>query len=1059
MAEAGNIIGKTLNHYHIESELGRGGMGTVYLAEDNRLNRKVALKVLPPEMAENSINLVRFKREVKTLASLNHPNIVTIYSVEEAEGLHFYTMELVDGKNLSQLIPGEGLPLDVFFTISVPLVDALRVAHERNITHRDLKPDNIIVCEDGRVKVLDFGLAKLMDVTIEEADTASHNKIDGLTRDGAVIGTLAYMSPEQAMGKTLDQRSDIFSLGIILYQMATGKHPFDGSTSLEIISAIMKDPPQSMTVYNNNLPASLWEITSKCLAKRPEQRYQSSSDVHQELNRLKMQYESGEDLVGTGEREKLSHLFSHVQSLTNGLKRPGFWLVSLSVLFLALVSFFFLSQKENIPVAISQTPNIAVLYFDDLTGSENWQWLSKGLPSMLITGLAQMPEISVVSSQRIYEVMNKHGQDARGSINKALLGTIGRQCNANYVIIGSILQTPTGVRIDVQIEDSVKGKLLDACSVVGSDIFALVDELVVKIGETFNVKPLQKRGITEITTASLDAFELYTKGQEANMGLRWYDAIDYFEKAIEIDPTFALAYFELSRLGSKINESEQVKVAREYREKVLANLDRLPERKQLLIRADYALDSDRGQFIWTKKRDVENGRQLLEKLIERYPDEEEAYIMLSTLYLDDLMDFDKAFRTMKKGVDTIPQSGTLLNQYGYYLQRIPRHDEALKVLETYARLNPDEPNPYDSLGEAKIKTGYPREAIDFYSKALSIDEKFISAYNGRGYASMMLGQYESAFKDFQRGIDMMKGIGLNKKSIPSFMSSQGPSIKAQIGEVTAAHELLAGNVKHYLQYGNEIDVAWCNLVRAKLFLEEKKYDKAHEIVDEVRTAIEDKISPAIISILPALTEFVDGVVYAHSGNIEKAKDAATRLKTLMIDSYSPERLRYHLLLGEIALAEKDYETAVSEFTRAEPVSDIIFMTQRSENIFDHWWPFRDGIARTWEARGNIDNAISEYTRLIGNGPEMTWISPLDPRFYIKLARLYEKKNEKELAANAYQEYLSICKNADADHPLVLEAKKYLQKLAFAPKEYVISETLYSSSSRARTRSMNWTIRS
>jgi len=286
------MIGRTLSHYKILEKLGSGGMGDVYLAEDTDLERRVALKVLPPELAESEERRARFQREAKAVAALNHPHIVTVHSVEHADGVHFITMELVRGKTLSELIPRKGLSLAKFLEIAIPLADAVAAAHEKGVLHRDLKPENLMLSDEGRLKILDFGLAKLKP----EAGVTGVSELptESRTGEGKIVGTVAYMSPEQAEGKSLDARSDIFSLGIVLYEMATGERPFRGETPASVLSAILKDTPRTVTEVHPHLPHSLGKIIRRCLVKDPEHRFQTAKDLRNELEELKQEMDSGE---------------------------------------------------------------------------------------------------------------------------------------------------------------------------------------------------------------------------------------------------------------------------------------------------------------------------------------------------------------------------------------------------------------------------------------------------------------------------------------------------------------------------------------------------------------------------------------------------------------------------------------------------------------------------------------------------------------------------------------------------------------------------------------------
>jgi dienelactone hydrolase len=286
------MIGRTLSQYRILEKLGEGGMGAVYVAEDTELHRQVALKVLPPEMADYPDRLRRFKQEARAVAALNHPNIVTVFSVEEAEGLHFITMELVRGRPLTDLISGDGLGAERLLELAVPLADAVAAAHKRGIVHRDLKPDNVMLDEEGRLKVLDFGLAKLGPAEQAGTDTTVAAEAT-VTAEGSILGTVAYMSPEQAQGKAVDSRSDVFSLGILLYEMATGRRPFHGDNNLSILTSILRDTPQSIVDSAPRLPRPLDEIVRRCLRKDPEKRYAHAGDLKKDLDRLRSDIISG----------------------------------------------------------------------------------------------------------------------------------------------------------------------------------------------------------------------------------------------------------------------------------------------------------------------------------------------------------------------------------------------------------------------------------------------------------------------------------------------------------------------------------------------------------------------------------------------------------------------------------------------------------------------------------------------------------------------------------------------------------------------------------------------
>lgn len=287
------MIGQTLAHYEIVRLLGKGGMGEVFVAEDTKLQRHIALKILPKEMAVDPERQARFQREAQAVAALSHPNIVTVHSVEEVDGVHFITMELIEGQTLTEIMPNNGFSLGRLLGLAIPLADAISCAHRAGITHRDLKPDNIMLDNEGRLRVLDFGLAKLHDPMGDAQETQAKTATAG-TAEGRILGSVAYMSPEQAEGKPVDPRTDVFSLGTILYEMATGERPFRGDTSMSTIGAILKDQPAVVTEVNPSLPRHVGRVIRRCLAKDPDRRYQTALDLRNELEELKAEIDSGE---------------------------------------------------------------------------------------------------------------------------------------------------------------------------------------------------------------------------------------------------------------------------------------------------------------------------------------------------------------------------------------------------------------------------------------------------------------------------------------------------------------------------------------------------------------------------------------------------------------------------------------------------------------------------------------------------------------------------------------------------------------------------------------------
>jgi TolB-like protein len=442
------MIGTTLGHYEIVDKLGHGGMGEVFRAQDTKLKREVALKVLPSDLADDKERLSRFQREAESIAALNHPNIVTIYSVEEDDGTHFLTMELVGGKSLDKIIQKNGLPLDEVFDIAIPLADALSSAHETGIIHRDLKPANVMVSEEGRVKILDFGLAKLLQEP-EEAQTAEDEATQALTEQGRILGTIPYMSPEQVQGRELDARSDIFSLGVILYEMVTGDRPFAGDTSADLISAILRDTPDSASEVKMDLPHHLGRIIRHCMEKNPKRRYQSALDVRNELEGLRHEIASG-----------MVHTESAVLAAAKPSGRPKWLLPAVGVAVALLLGFavwrVLAPSEETAPAgapvstaapAEPSEPSVAVLYFDNLSGDAELEWLRKGLTDMLVTDLSQSPDLRVLSTDRLYQILADMKKLDESSTSFETVRAVAEEADADTVILGSFAKLGDTIRI------------------------------------------------------------------------------------------------------------------------------------------------------------------------------------------------------------------------------------------------------------------------------------------------------------------------------------------------------------------------------------------------------------------------------------------------------------------------------------------------------------------------------------------------------------------------------------------------------------------------------------
>jgi serine/threonine protein kinase/tetratricopeptide (TPR) repeat protein len=476
------LIGKSISRYKILSKLGEGGMGAVYLAEDTSLDRKVALKVLSDALAANPEHLERFEREAKAIAAIEHPNIVTIYSVEEVDGLRFLTMGYVEGQTLDQVIPSTGMRLEELLRIAKPLVEALIAAHGRGIIHRDLKPANVMVTPAGGVKVLDFGLAKLRPEA--EGEAAEEAATQALTQQGQIMGTVPYMSPEQVQGRTADHRSDIFSLGIILYEMATGSRPFQGDTSADTISAILRDTPDSVTDLRVEIPPQVSRLIGRCLEKEIQRRYQSAADLKADLDQL---------------------------------------------------------GQQTAPVVKKkdQAPSMAVLPFVDMSPQKDQDYFCEGIAEELINGLARIENLRVASRTSSFQVSTS-GLDIREigkqlGVSTVLEGSV-RKAGDQLRITAQLVNVEDGYRLWTDRFDRTL-----------KDVFAIQDEIAESIVEALRVtlSPKERRAMQQVATRNVEAYDCYLKGRKffyQMTGRSAEFARQMYQQAIEIDPQYALAY-------------------------------------------------------------------------------------------------------------------------------------------------------------------------------------------------------------------------------------------------------------------------------------------------------------------------------------------------------------------------------------------------------------------------------------------------------------------------------------------------------------------------------------